>query len=45
MATSSDAADLARNFTEAYNEFRFGGRTANAPRLSLLLDEVKKRGK
>ncbi|MEX2262695.1 MAG: transglutaminase domain-containing protein, partial [Bryobacteraceae bacterium] len=41
----SNAADLARNFTEAYNEFRFGGRTANAPRLSLLLDEVKKRGK
>ena len=29
-------------FTTAYNDLRFGGRTGNAPRLSLLLDELEK---
>jgi hypothetical protein len=27
-------------FTSAYNALRFGGRTAAAPRLTLLLDEL-----
>jgi hypothetical protein len=31
-------------FTSAYNELRFGGRTGAAPRLSLLLDELERTG-
>jgi hypothetical protein len=31
-------------FTAAYNDLRFGGRTGSAPRLSLLLDELERNG-
>ena len=37
-------AAVVGEFTTAYNDLRFGGRTGDAPRLSLLLDELEKSG-
>jgi hypothetical protein len=39
----SPLAAPVREFTEAYNALRFGGRTEIAPRLSTLLDELEQR--
>ena len=35
-------ATAVAEFTTAYNDLRFGGRTAEAPRLSVLLDELER---
>jgi transglutaminase-like putative cysteine protease len=37
-----EVQELARDFTAAYNEFRFGGRTDRAPRMVVLLERIQR---
>ena len=43
--TGAKPGAIVGDFTATYNEVRFGGRTAMAPRLSILLDELERQRK